>query len=433
MAQISVNSFLGQILVKVALQDRTSEGIRFSSRRVTLIAAAVLYVVGVWFHFPHGGGHIYSDIPTVFQLRECLASCTTIPIPYVNVFIEYPILVSMFIYMMGIIGLALPISILNGYYLASVAILAVPSLLLVDETMKISRLVGADQRRVMQYLVVTPTFVFLLLVNWYSIGVYFMLLGLRMFLQGRKGFSGIFFGLSAASNMITAAPAIGLLFGIRTAKEAVQFAGSAFVTFLALNAPFVIINPQLWISYWLYQSNWYIEGSWMRFFLPLWSPLRHPVFILSAATLLGVIFILSYRRPSNPLTLAWLSTFAVLFSSYVFTPQMNLMILPFLALAPIVSGYWEFLAFDLLSAAIIVVGNSQPLQIVGITYNMGNALSASSLIVWMETFRSVWLGKFLLWNGIRRMISRDMVTPNSGLGRNLSLPKWRRFVRRKQS
>ncbi len=380
--------------------------VKFSSRRVTLIAAAVLYVVGAWFHLPNGGGHIYSDIPTVFQLRECAGSCATIPIPYVNGFIEYPILVSMFIYIMGIVGLALPISLLTGYYLASVAILAVPSLLLVDETMKISGLVGANQSRVLRYLVVTPTFVFLLLVNWYAIGVYFMLLGLRMFLQGRIAFSGILFGLSAASNMITAAPAIGLLFGIRNVKQSVGFAGSALVTFLAVNAPFVVIDPQLWISYWQYQSNWFIEGSWMRLFLSIDSPLRHAVLIVSAATLLGVIFVLSYRRPCSPLTLAWLSTFAVLFSSYVFTPQMNLMILPFLALAPIVSRYWEFLAFDVLSAAIIVFGFSQPLQIVGITYNVGNPLSGSSLIVWAGILRSIWLGKFLLWNGIRRTISR---------------------------
>lgn len=381
--------------------------VRFSLRQVTLITAAVLYVVGVWLHFPNGGGHIYSDIPTVFRLRECFTVCH-LKIPYVQTFIEYPILVSLFIYIMGIVGLVLPFSTLNGYYLASVAILAVPSILLVDETMKIGRLVGADQRRVMRYLVITPTFVFLLLVNWYSIGVYFMLLGLRMFLQGRSTFSGMFFGLSAASNMITAAPAIGLLSGIRTAREAVKFAGSALVTFLALNAPFVIINPQLWFSYFQYQSNWYIEGSWMRLFLSRYSPLRHPVFIVVAASLLGAILILSYRRSCDPLKLAWLSTFAVLFSSYVFTPQMNLMILPFLALAPIVSRYWEFLAFDVLTAALIVVGFSQPLQIVGITYDVGNPLSSSSLIVWAGIIRSIWVGKFLLWNGIRRTIFRDM-------------------------
>lgn len=126
--------------------------------------------------------------------------------------------------------------------------------------------------------------------------------------------------------------------------------------------------------------------------------------------MLGVIFILSYRRSNNPLTLAWLSTFAVLFSSYVFTPQMNLMILPFFALAPIVSRYWEFLAFDVLTAAIIVVGFSQPLQIVGITYSVGNPIAGSSLIMWAGVFRSLWLGKLLLWNGIRRTISPDRAT-----------------------
>jgi hypothetical protein len=374
----------------------------FSQRRVTLVVAAVLYVVGVWLHFPHGGGHIYSDIPSVFQSRECLETCNIIPvIPYVNGFIEYPVLVSFFIYAMGLVGLAIPVSIQTGYYLASVAVLAVPSILLVDETMKIAGLVGADQRRVMKYLVVTPTFLFLLLVNWYAIGVYLMLLALRMFLQGRGALSGVLFGLSAASNMVTAAPAMGLLFGIRSVREAVKFAGSALVAFAAVNAPFVATNPKIWVSYWQYESNWYIEGSWMRLFLSLVSPLRHTVFFVSAAVLLGAILILSYRRPAEPLTLAWLSAFAVLFSSYIFTPQMNLMILPFLVLAPVVARYWEFLAFDVLSAAIIVVGLSQPLQIVGITYGLGNPNSGSSLVVWAGILRSLWLGKLLLWNGIR--------------------------------
>ena len=86
------------------------------------------------------------------------------------------------------------------------------------------RLVGAGERRVYQYVVVTPTFLFLLLVNWYMIGVYFTMLGMRMFLQGRHTLSGVLYGVSAASNMVTAAPAIGLLFSLRSVKEALIFA-----------------------------------------------------------------------------------------------------------------------------------------------------------------------------------------------------------------
>jgi hypothetical protein len=404
-----------------------------STRGDVLLMALLIYAIGVWLHIPYGGGHIYSDIVSVFQSQLLQPNFSATNIPYVNTFVEYPVLVSMFIYLMGLLGSVLPVPILNGYYLASAAFLAIPSVLLVDETMKVGRLVGADEHRVLKYVVVTPTFLFLLLVNWYMIGVYFTMLGLRMFLEGRRTFSAILYGVSAASNMVTAAPAIGLLFSLGSPKEAVKFAGAVGLTFLALNAPFVIINPQLWISYWQFQSSWYIEGSWMLAFLSLWSPLRHIVFPVLAVTLLGAILILSRtRRARDPLTLAWLSTFALLFSSYVFTPQMNLILLPFFALVPIARRYWEFLAFDILTAAIIVVGFSQPLQIVGITYSI-DQFTYFSVVQWMTIIRSVWLGKFLLWDGIGRIISRKAITAGAVSAEIMKLDNWMRYRLRKHT
>ena len=370
--------------------------------------ALLLYAIGVWLHIPYGGGHIYSDIVSVFQAQECVSTCH-LQIPYVQTFIEYPVLVSMFIYVMGLLGSALPLPLVNGYYIASVVFLAIPSVLLVDETMKVARLVGVGERRVLRYVVVTPTFIFLLLANWYMIGVYFTMLGLRMFLEGRFTSSGILYGLSAASNMVSAAPAFGLLFSLKSTKEAVKFAGVIGLTFLVINAPFILINSRLWIEYWQFQSSWYIEGSWMLAFLTLWSPLRHIVFPVLAISLLATILILAKtRRTGDPLTLAWLSTFAFFFSSYVFTPQMNLILLPFFALVPITKRYWEFLAFDVLTAAVIVVGFSQPLQVIGITYSVGQ-FAYSSPIQWMAIIRSAWLGKFLLWDGIGRILSRRAI------------------------
>jgi uncharacterized membrane protein len=395
-----------------------------TTRGDVLVMALLIYAVGVWLHIPYGGGHIYSDIVGVFQDQLLQPNFSATNIPYVNTFVEYPVLVSMFIYLMGLIGSILPVSILNGYYLASVAFLAIPSLLLVDETMKVGRLVGASERRVYQYVVVTPTFLFLLLVNWYMIGVYFTMLGLRLFLEGKYTSSGILYGLSAASNTVTAAPAIGLLFSLGSAKEVLKFAGTAGVTFLALNAPFVIINPQLWVSYWQFQSSWYIEGSWMLAFLSLWSPLRHIIFPALAVALLGAILVLSRtKRVRNPLTLAWLSTFALLFSNYVFTPQMNLILLPFFALVPITKRYWEFLAFDILTAVIIVVGFSQPLQVVGITYSL-DQFTYFSPVQWLAIVRSAWLGKFLLWDGIAKIIRGRVVTDGTLQAGIMKLHNW---------
>jgi hypothetical protein len=397
-----------------------------TTRSDVLVLAFMVYALGIWLHIPYGGGHIYSDIVTVFQGQLLQPNFSPANIPYVNTFVEYPILVSMFIYSMGLIGSILPVPTVNGYYLASAAFLAIPSLLLVDETMKVGRLVEASERRVLQYVVLTPTFLFLLLVNWYMIGVYFTMLGLRMFLEGRHTFSGVLYGLSAASNTVTAAPAIGLLFSLRSVKEALIFAGSAGLTFLAINAPFVIISPKLWISYWQFQSSWYIEGSWMLAFLSLWSPLRHIIFPALAVTLLGAILVLSRtKRARDPLTLAWLSTFALLFSSYVFTPQMNLILLPFFALVPIAKRYWEFLAFDILTAAIIVVGFSQPLQVVGITYSI-DQFSYFSPVQWLAIIRSVWLGKFLLWDGLRKAIRGRIVRDGTLSAGIMKLDNWLR-------
>ena len=397
-----------------------------TTRSDVLVLAFIIYAFGIWLHIPYGGGHIYSDIVSVFQAQLLNPNFSATNIPYVNAFVEYPVLVSVFIYAMGLVGSILPYSILNGYYLASAAFLAIPSLLLVDETMKVGRLVGASENRVLQYVVVTPTFLFLLLVNWYMIGVYFTMLGLRMFLEGKHAFSSVLYGLSAASNMVTAAPAIGLLLSLRSAKEALKFAGGIGLAFLAINAPFVIINSKLWVSYWQFQSGWYIEGSWMLAFLSLWSPLRHLVFPATAVILLGAILLLSrIKRARDPLMLAWLSTFALLFSTYVFTPQMNLILLPFFALVPIAKRYWEFLAFDILTAAIIVVGFSQPLQAVGITYSI-DQFSYFSPVQWMAIIRSVWLGKFLLWDGLRKVIRGRIVAEGTLSAGIMKLDNWLR-------
>ena len=378
-----------------------------SSRQTALLAAVVLYAVGAWFHIPYGGGHIYSDIPTVFQNRECGGSCLSIP--YVNGFVEYPVIVSLFMYLMGLGGSLLTNNILLGYYWLSVLVLAVPTLLLVDETVRISAIVGSDGRRVLRYLVLTPTFVFVLLVNWYSIGVYFAIFGLRKLLEGNTRFSGFLVGISAASNLVTAAPGIGMMLSLRNPRDMLRFAATAGLTFLAINGPFILLNPQLFQQFWAFHSNWYIEGSWMLALLPSSSDLRHYLFPATLIALLLAIFWLRKKVVVNrPIFLSWMSTSAFLFSTYVAPPQTNLMLLPFFALLPITKRYREFFLFDLVNALVIVVGFSQPLWFLGITYKI-DMFSYSSIVQWMAIARSLWVGKLLFWDGFSGEVERRVL------------------------
>lgn len=367
-------------------------------RRSSLyLVTAILFLIGVWLHIPYSGGHIYSDIPTVFQNRECGGACLTVP--YVNGFVEYPIVVSEFIYAMGAIAEALPGPILANYYFLTAAFLTIPTFLLVRETLKIVEMRGYSDRRVLAYLVATPTFLFMLLLNWYIIGVYFATFGLRKFLQGSYGASGILFGLSAASNLVTAAPAMGLLLAAKGMQGKASFLVTALCCYTAINLPFIGANPSLWLSFWQFNTNWYIEGSWMLAYLSSYSPLRHYIFPSLLLALYAAITWISLRKSRDAVTLSWLGTFAFLFSTYVFTPQMNLILLPFFAITPIVKRYWEFLAFDVINSLFIVMGSSQILLVFGITYHFGVA-SYADPVRWLAIVRSVWLGKMLLFDGL---------------------------------
>ncbi len=102
---------------------------------------------------------------------------------------------------------------------------------------------------------------------------------------------------------------------------------------------------------------------------------------------------------------------------------MNLILLPFFALAPIAKRYWEFLAFDILTTTIIVVGFSQPLQIVGITYSL-DQFTYFSPVQWMAIIRSVWLGKFLLWDGVRKVILGGIVADGTLPAGIMKLDNW---------
>jgi hypothetical protein len=383
---------------------------RMSDTRFKLIAfstAVGLYLVGVWLHIPYGGGHIYSDIVSVFQTRECAQVCT-LKIPYVQTFVEYPVLVAMFMYLMGILGSLLPGSLLLNYYYFTAAFLLIPTLLLIRELFKIIELRGGSSRqKVLLYFIVTPTFIYMVLVNWYIIGTYFAIFGIRRYLQGDSFGSGILLGLSAASNLITAAPALGLLVASQTMKQRVSLVLAGGLTYILLNAPFLILNSKLWFEAFRYVYNWYIEDSWLLIILPdNYSPLRHTIPLVIFGGIVAAMLWIRFRRgSSDPLLFAFISLFGYVFSSYIYTPQENVALLPFFVLIPIANSYWEFLTFDIANSLIIILGFSQALQPLGITYTF-QAFDRYSLIWWIEVLRSLWVGKFTLFNGFPKIWSR---------------------------
>ena len=382
-------------------------------------------------------------------------------LPYVNYFVEYPVISGFFMYAMGMLGHILPLpgrDFIGSYYTYTSIFLLIPTILLVSNLLKIMDILGMRQKnkRVMLFLVATPSFIFMLLLNWYIIGVFFAIFGLRKFLEGTRSgksnsmLSGILMGLSAAANLITAVPALGILiFGTRTWRERATFVTGIVAAMVAAYVPVIVLNsfPHSYsnashalVSYGFqfpninvitdflnYEQNWYAEGSWMLGFFTNTSPLRHYIFIGLFATMVAVISLMGLkmqRRLQTQLDRAHLVVmtsslymFAFLFSSYVCTPQMNLMLLPFFVLLPAMTRrYPEFLAFEIVNALVIVWGFSSPLAFIGINIPTPTQFGPVwvSPIQFLAVLRSFWIGKFLIADGLHGwpVIARNRVATN---------------------
>ncbi|HYR04845.1 MAG TPA: hypothetical protein VEO75_05590 [Nitrososphaerales archaeon] len=395
------------------------------------LVALAAYALGVWLHIPYGGGHVYSDLVTVFQVRECSSGQCVILIPYVQTFFEYPVVDSMFMYAMGILANQLPGSLLSNYYAVTVGFLAIPTFLLIRELTIIIEIrernrnsgdAGNQRRRLIWYFVLTPSFVFILLLNWYVIGVYFAVSGLRRYLEGRTLASGILFGLSAASNLVTAAPALGLLIASRTKRQGFTLTAAAFGTYGLINLPFVILNSTLWLAAFQFIYDWYIEGTWMLLLFPsdTHSPYRHMIPPVVFGGMAAVMLWFRFRKRSapteaDPLSYAFVSMFAYVFSSYIYTPQLNLALLPFFVLLPVANSYAEFLTFDLLNSLIIILGFSEVLQPLGINYNF-HPNDGTSVVWGIAIIRSLWVGKFVVVDGFLRIFAPGRAGANEAQG-----------------
>ncbi|HXW37118.1 MAG TPA: hypothetical protein VEJ36_04365 [Nitrososphaerales archaeon] len=367
-----------------------------------LLTAILLYLIGVWFHVPYGGGHVYSDIVTVFQVDLCPNTPCTVPIPYLQAFVEYPIGTAFFMYAMGALGAITPGQLLTNYYVYSCIFLLIPTLLLMREMRKIAMMRGLPNTKLLWFFIITPTFVFMLLVNWYVIGTYFTFAGIRYYLEGRKRVSAAFLAFSALANLVTAAAALGLIFAEPKVRDALEFGAVGGLVYAIPNLLVYLANPTNWLHFWSYQYHWYIEDSWMEAVMTGTSPLRHVVpDIVFAALAVGMLGVRLKLKDSDPLFLAFLATFSFVFSTYVYTPQMNVLLLPFFVLLPVSSHYLEFLTFDVLNSLILVWGFSQVLLPIGITYSV-QQFGVTSPIQIIAMVRSLWVGKFVVYNGFYR-------------------------------
>jgi hypothetical protein len=388
----------------------------FPHELVEMLAAATLvFVVGVWEHLPVVVPNHYSDVVSVFW-RDGIGTGPHL-IPYYQFTFEYPVLVGILVYLTSSIRLYVPdLSVaLNYYVLAMDVVLYLFTVGTVVVVYKIVDLAGLEKARIWKAFLIVPSFLMFTVYNWDIIAVFFATLSIYFYMKGDKVKSWLSLGLGISAKLYPCMLIPVYMLEENSWKGRLKALLAPLAVFVALNLPFILANFSGWFETWKFHAGWGIEDSWLVFLFNQMDPNAHYVALVVVLYLVykGITGTLrkQYKdRPTRLIERSFLMNVAWLVGSYVVTPQMGLMLLPFYVLIPSISLPIIYVA-EIMNALIIVLWFSS-------TLSLGNPTSPASPVQWLAAGRQlIWLGLF-----IRTIYPTQARALLRGLMRRLSEP-----------
>jgi hypothetical protein len=264
----------------------------------------------------------------------------------------------------------------GGYVLVTGVILFAAVIASTFVLLKLLTMFGLPRWRALLFAL-SPSFLFFAYYNIDVVGVLFIVAALYFSLKKNWTASAVCLGLAVATKLF---PFIYIPFVWvvqRDWKQRIKYALVAFLTWLAVNLPFMVTNLSDWLLFVKVQSEWGIENSWMIFIMPRMSPLSHYLSYFLLA--IGIAHILRSRMP---LERAWFAaTLVFVLTGFKFPPQYFLYILPF----TVILGFTRLeplFASDMLNVLIIVTWFTPWL-------NAGDPLEAYSPTQWISLAREL--------------------------------------------
>ncbi len=340
-----------------------------------LYAATFVFLIGFLLHAPSplSGPTHYSDILALWN-REMLYVATTgkLGIPYLNIFFEYPPVIASIYFLAVLIpyilfGLEGPQSMIL-YFIIMSLFEYLAYIGLIHETYKLATQLKIENQRLWKFLIIPPTITFYLIYNWDIIAIYFAILAINTYLQNNIKTSGIFTGLAIASKLIPGLITIPILLEIKNKpKQIITYITTTALTYLALDIPYALMTQTTWlgnaITGFLTPSELFLEDTWMTYIFMTYHQNQYiPYITLTTFTILALITLKQTNNLQPQKRLIKRSALlisAFLFSSPVYPPQMNLMIIPLFTLIPTIN--WKhYMIVDILNVAIITTWFTSP-------------------------------------------------------------------------
>ena len=318
--------------------------------KMVMLSAATFFLASIFIHFPLNNSPLYySDIVDTFWYGRNAGGVPYVisGIPYVTYFFEYPPVCGLILWLGGwasggnvMVYSAVEFGVLLGFFL-----------LLTHFTFLFMDRLHLNHTNQIIFSVFAPSILFYGAYNYDVVQTFFVVASLYFFIaRPRYNVSAIFLGLSVATKL---SPAFLLPLywqEMKTNTQRIVYTLIAAGTTLALNAPFMIANFSQWFASYQYLASWGLEDSFMVWIFPndsTWTIAKDINLVLVAASILAIYAFL-YRKPL--LVRAFLVSGAFLLFSYIAAPQLNIDLLPFFSLIPIVplSLFYLFEVTDVL-------------------------------------------------------------------------------------
>jgi len=358
-----------------------------------VLGTTILFAFNVWEHLPGIIPNHYSDVISVFW-RDGVGRGEHL-VPYLQFTFEYPVIVGVLVYVSSF-SRALTgdfMKAMNYYVLIMDGFLFLFTIGTVLLLRKMCITLNVEETRIWKCFLIMPTFLMFTVYNWDIIAVFFSVLSIYLYMKANKLGSAASLGLGIATKLYPSVLLPVYLVEEKSWRARFKFIFTSLGVFALLNSPFIILNFETWLSTWTYHMEWGIEDSWLIYFFRQMDPFAH---YFGLAVLLYLVYKgliqtskkLYESQAERLIERCWLMSVAWLFGSYVVTPQMALMLLPFYALIPTIPLLPAYIA-DVLNALIIVLWFTSSAII-------GDPLSPTSPVQYVAAGRQlIWLGMFI--------------------------------------
>ena len=346
-------------------------------RKTIYAAASSSFLTSYLIHHPRLSNRIYSDILS-FWFRHS----SEIGPPYISFPFEYPPISGFITYMAMIFGKGI-----EGYYLIFSSIIFIFYLILIESVRRIiSRKDGMDELIII-FLIVSPSMILYMVYNFDVIFISLVILSLLLLEAKKTKWSAITFGAAALTKFMSFILLPVIMSYIEGKKNKITYTALSVGLFCLVNAVLYVLSPTIFPRTYLHHAEWGLEDSWLIYLFPdenTWNTAKLMSFILMAYALLKVYL----SKVGDIYERCFMAFTAFLLTNYVFTPQMLLWLLPFLAMMGCIS--WPYFIMEFANAGIILTWFSvpDPVKAYSLPQNLALLRAATLFILLFQVYSS---------------------------------------------